>query len=209
MAPRIPYVKHGRQCSVEEFVERATKAALKKRPKPPGTPANLRPGRHHLLWGPGARPDERQCRFIKRSGERCKSWTVRGATLCASHGGQRQNPEGKAAQNLVTSGKLGDMLANTQADRFSFAKENRPALDAVTQYTNTKGVALGPVERAQGVRAFLEDDGGRAWRNWCVTISAKANSRMHGLMSKAKAANTKLIKPGQKLAKKRRSTRER
>jgi hypothetical protein len=48
---------------------------------------------------PGRPPDHRRCRAkASRSGERCWRWSIRGARVCATHGGSAPQVRRKARQ---------------------------------------------------------------------------------------------------------------
>lgn len=194
--------RRGQPCSKDEFIKRATDAAAKSaaRAKPPGNPQNMRPGRgKQTLWGEGVQPEHRQCDFIKRNGERCKRWTVKGknVTRCHSHGGQRQDPESKAAQRFATSGRLAQAVANDQARHEIAAPQLRPAIEPVKRIIREKGAALTYETILLGARAYMAEDGGRAWRSFIMHLNAIERTGKH-----KRGQHLKHIEPGQRVGKK-------
>jgi hypothetical protein len=160
----------------DEFIQIAREAAAEKLPRM----RRSRPmPRGYKVANPiGPPPEDRRCdyRFYApgnpdRDGLQCRRWATPGTPRCTSHGGIRINPRSNAAVNMVLSGYLDAKDRQIQRERnpsYRFAANQvRKALDALG-IERTLGVVK------EGIDAYLEDDGGRAWRRWIDNMKGGA-----------------------------------
>jgi len=117
----------------------------------------------------------RPCQFVKKNGERCKCWAMRGASRCQSHGGYREVPGHPATVRLYQSGAIQRQTAHKTA-RAALYQLKTPGREAarsiLLEYTGQAGV----VNIMHGVACFMADDCGIAWRRWITDINARTRT---------------------------------
>jgi len=117
----------------------------------------------------------RPCKFIKANGERCKCWSMRGASRCVRHGGYREKPSHPATIRLFENGTITRRSIHrvTSAAMYNLrTPREREARSAARKLLKQYRRQVRAVEVMEGVAAFLADDGGRAWHRWFVQVCA-------------------------------------
>lgn len=119
-------------------------------------------------------PPEKQCDFVNfKTGHRCKSYRMRGATRCITHGGARQNPEHPASIRLVNNGVVDRIAARREArDLIRY----HPMRATVTEALEAAGMTAAPETVWQGIQALSLDDGGKGWRRFLARIAGAGKS---------------------------------
>lgn len=160
--------------SWQEYVSQVEDAARSAPKKSHGPVENLIPCQYaYLLDNP--KYEERRCKHIsKKTGARCKRWSMRGADRCPGHGGYRQNPSHKATVRLFKMGEIDRQTAHKQARQIIY-DEHRDT-EAHRQARSAVKAAGAPLHAAlilEGIRAFEMDDNGRAWRRWKASLKTQ------------------------------------
>lgn len=63
--------------------------------------AKSKPTREVAAYAPG--PMNVRCKAHRKNGDQCKRWSIRGATVCATHGGMAPQVRKKAAERIEAS----------------------------------------------------------------------------------------------------------
>jgi len=119
----------------------------------------------------------RPCQFVKKNGERCKCWAMRGASRCQSHGGYREVPGHPATVRLYQSGAIQHQTAHRTARAAMYRLKTPRELQALEaarsvllEYTDQANA----VNIMHGVACFMANDGGSAWRRWVTDLRIKS-----------------------------------
>ena len=156
--------------------EVAAQSFKKSRQKPNMTAEQLgnlvRPGQSQFL-----KQVTRPCQFIKKNGERCKCWAMRGASRCQSHGGYREVPGHPATVRLYRQGTIQQQTAHKTA-RAAMYQLKTPgelqAMEAVRSVLMEYTGQASAMNIMHGVACFMADDKGRAWRRWITDLRIKS-----------------------------------
>lgn len=153
--------------SWEDFTQEVERAAARARSgnrNAPGRTENLTLGVFHHP------PDDRRCQFVMKSGKRCGSWAMGQGGRCRMHGGYRLNPAHPATLRLYRRGIIDQTTAVKEArdtlDREHSDREGLDARRAVKDELRARRIRRDPAAVLEGVRAYRENDAGRAWRRW-------------------------------------------
>jgi hypothetical protein len=122
-------------------------------------------------------PDpDRRCDFVSsKTGLQCKKWSMRGASRCHFHGGYRQNPHHKGTQRLYRQGALHEHDTQMKA-RHALKGIPRQASGAAALAIKENSKPKRPRLVLEGARAYLEEDGGKAWRRWVKSLKETATN---------------------------------
>ncbi len=153
--------KDGRQVGMPwaEYAQRVLEAASKPRRRNPH--AKGRPTTVSLYKKPT--PD-RQCDFVKKTGQRCGCWAMKGAERCSAHGGYRQNPEHPASFKRLD--EILDRAEETKANTTIYTKMNPKSVHLVQETLRAEGLPCRPTLVVEGMHAYELDDNGAAFRRW-------------------------------------------
>lgn len=164
-----------------KFAE-AVEAAAKARPKRKGSPeagielAKLRGPWQRMHEGP-------RCQAIaKQTGQRCAQSAMRGGTRCVKHGGRLEVPEHPANAKRAQHYRTRAEGAPARSALYCLPPEARKAAQAA--YSGTEADKAGRRSRwaeiLEGAQAYLQDDGGRAFRRWIDDINTPRKPEKDG-----------------------------
>ena len=168
--------KKGAGATYADFAQIVRKAADKPRRKCPSSAANgnenLKNGRENYKIAHRA-PRCNKPGNLKRTGKPCGAPAVRGGTRCYKHGGMRQVPEHPHNIARLERGEIDARLQHNR-DRQQYWELPAPVKAAIDLVCKSAALPLNQFSRKlELARAYMLDDGGRAYRRIIKNIKVQ------------------------------------